>query len=157
MAMIGSVTAGSGSPSAVGSGSSSVQRNDGWLVSGLEVGLEISSSEGQRVSGDPLFSSTHSTKAVKSSSLGPFAGRRTIHLAVREVGKACQIEKVPGIVFQRTVHLLQAQELDGWQVHSGRGDKQNKKERKTPLILLTLRVCYSVMGAVSSKAHDEGV
>ncbi len=84
MAMIGSVAAGSGSPSAVGSGSSSVQRDDGWLVSGSEVGMEISSSEGQTVSGDPLFSSTHSTKEAKSS-LGPFAGRHALHRSLRLV------------------------------------------------------------------------
>ncbi len=72
MTMIGSVSAGSGSPSAVGSDSISVQRDDGWLVSGSEVGLEIYSSEGQTVSGDPLFSSIHSTKVVKFSS-GPFS------------------------------------------------------------------------------------
>ncbi len=41
------VTAGSGSPSAVGSGDTSVQRDDGWLVTGLGVGLEMSSSVGQ--------------------------------------------------------------------------------------------------------------
>ncbi len=42
---------------------------------------------------------------------------------VREVGKARQIEKVPGMVLQRTVHLLQAQELDGGQIHSGKQKK----------------------------------
>ncbi len=37
------VTAGSGSLSGVGSGDISVQRDDGWLVTGLGVGLEMSS------------------------------------------------------------------------------------------------------------------
>ncbi len=61
------VAAGSGSPSAVGSGRSSVQQDDGWLVSDLGVGLEMSSSAGQIEKYSPLFSSTHSTHAVKLS------------------------------------------------------------------------------------------
>lgn len=39
------VTAGLGSPSAVGSGVRSVQQGDGWLGSGSGVGLVISSTE----------------------------------------------------------------------------------------------------------------
>jgi len=79
LTMIGSfIMDGSGSAAAVGSGFSSVQQDDGWLVSGSGVGLEISSSAGQTVNGDPFFSSTHSTKAAKSS-LGLFAGRRALH------------------------------------------------------------------------------
>ena len=81
--MIGSVIlSGSGSAAAVCSGTCSVQRADSWLVSGSGVGLEISSSAVQMVNGDPFFSSTHSTKAAKSS-LGPFAGRRALHHSLR--------------------------------------------------------------------------
>ncbi len=66
--MIGSVTGlHAGSSVAVGSGNCSMQRDDGWLVSGLGVGLKISSSVGQTEKYSPLFSSTHSTNAAKLS------------------------------------------------------------------------------------------
>ncbi len=63
------VVAGSGSLSAVGSGDTSVHQDDGWLVSGLGVGvgLEMSSSVGQTEKYSPLFSSTHSTNVAKLS------------------------------------------------------------------------------------------
>jgi len=53
-----------------------------WLVSGLGVGLEMSSSAGQMEKYSPLFSSTHSTHAAKLSR-GPLPGRRALDHSLR--------------------------------------------------------------------------
>ncbi len=77
------------------------------------------------------------TQAAKFS-LGPFRWQACLtplaqdgdvectEQAVREVGTAHQIEKVSGMVLLRKVHLLQAQELDGCKLHSGRGPRKYK-------------------------------
>ncbi len=61
-----SVAAGSGSPSAVGSGMRSAQRGDDGLGTGSGVDLARSSS-GEMVRGDPFLARVHSTKAANSS------------------------------------------------------------------------------------------
>ncbi len=58
-----------------------MQRDDGWLVTDLGVGLEMSSA-GQMEKYSPLFSSTHSTHAGKLSQ-GPLPGRRALDHSLR--------------------------------------------------------------------------
>ncbi len=72
-----SVAAGSGSPSAVGSGIRSAWRGDGGLGTGSGVELARSSSE-LTVKGDPFLTSVHSTKAAKSSR-GPCSDDGALH------------------------------------------------------------------------------
>ncbi len=76
-----SVTAGSDSPSAVGSGMRSAQRGDGGLCTGSGVDLARSFS-GQTVRGDPFLTRVHSMKAAKSSR-GPSSDDSALHAVFR--------------------------------------------------------------------------
>ncbi len=77
------VTAGSGSPSAVGSGNCSMHQDDGWLVSGGGVGLAGSSPVRHTVNGNPKTASTHSTYSAKLPR-GPFMGRHAFNCSLIE-------------------------------------------------------------------------
>lgn len=119
-------TAGSGTPSTVG-------EHDGWLDSGTGAGLAGSSSTYLTVKGNPKKVSTHTAKLPRGTSTGRHAFSRSLsHKNAKwVVGKACHIQKVPCVVLEEAIPLLQ---------QGGVG------RLVSPYPIIILRVLCSVMG-----------
>ncbi len=128
------------------SGNCSVHRDDGWLVSGLGVRLEISFSVGQTEKYSPQQHPLHESgtplRAIHGqASTVPLAEAGLIEntqQAVHEGGEICQFYEVSRVVHEGAVPLLHAEELDGRDIHPGKNKRQGEKNAAKLYLLRSL-------------------
>ncbi len=110
------------------SGNCSVLRDDGWLVSGLGVRLEISFSAGQTEKYSPQKHPLHESgtplRAIHGQArMVPLAEAGLIENTQRAVhggGEICQFYEVSCVVLEGAVSLLHSEELDSRDIHPGK-------------------------------------